>query len=138
MLFRSLEIEGGGRGEERVPLRSAFGNKVTSWLFKTLTAIRVGDTQTGLRAYPPSLLEWLGTVPGERFEYELSLLLQAGKAGISIREDLHHARPYRRYLRTMFRVDDGSDERKIICGNTSISCLLITSPKMISKIIQLH
>ena len=79
-------VLGGRRFTGRVPLRSAFGNKVTSWLFKTLTAIRVGDTQTGLRAYPPSLLEWLGSTPGERFEYELSLLLQARKAGISIRE----------------------------------------------------
>ena len=79
-------VLGGRRFTGRVPLRSAFGNKVTSWLFKTLTAIRVGDTQTGLRAYPPSMLEWLGTIPGERFEYELSLLLQARKAGISIRE----------------------------------------------------
>ena len=73
---------GGRRFTGQVPLRSAVGNKVTSWLFKTLTAIRVGDTQTGLRGYPPSLLEWLGTIPGERFEYELSLLLQARQAGI--------------------------------------------------------
>ena len=79
-------VLGGRRFTGQVPLRSAVGNKVTSWLFKTLTAIRVGDTQTGLRGYPPSLLEWLGTIPGERFEYELSLLLQARQAGIGIRE----------------------------------------------------
>lgn len=79
-------VLGGRRFTGQVPLRSAVGNKVTSWLFKTLTGIRVGDTQTGLRAYPPGLLVWLEGIAGERFEYELSLLLQARQAGIGIRE----------------------------------------------------
>ena len=40
-------VLGGRRFTGRVPLRSAFGNKVTSWLFKTLTAIRVSLTRNG-------------------------------------------------------------------------------------------
>ncbi len=79
-------VLGGRRFTGEVPLRSAFGNKVTAWLFRVLTGINVGDTQTGLRAYPPTVLEWLESVPGDRFEYELSLLLQAKRAGIAIRE----------------------------------------------------
>ncbi len=79
-------VLGGRRFTGEVPLRSSFGNKVTSWLFGVLTGIPIGDTQTGLRAYPPGVLEWLISIPGERFEYELSLLLQAGRAGITIRE----------------------------------------------------
>lgn len=62
----------------RVPLRSRFGNDVTRVLFRAITGTPVVDTQTGLRAYPSHLLEWLGQVPGERFEYELNLLLAAG------------------------------------------------------------
>lgn len=79
-------VLGGRRFTGEVPLRSSFGNKVTSWFFGALTGIRIGDTQTGLRAYPPGLLEWLLSVPGDRFEYELSLLLQAKRSGIAIRE----------------------------------------------------
>ena len=39
------------------------------------------DTQTGLRGFAAELLPWLGSVPGERFEYELNQLLAA------VRED---------------------------------------------------
>ncbi|WP_185711088.1 bifunctional glycosyltransferase family 2/GtrA family protein [Arachnia propionica] len=79
-------VLGGRRFTGRVPLRSRIGNTTTTWLFQALTGIGIGDTQTGLRAYPPSLLEWLQSVPGERFEYELRLLLQARDAGVGIRE----------------------------------------------------
>ena len=40
------------------------------------------DTQTGLRGYLSELLGWLQQVGGERFEYELNLLLQARAAGV--------------------------------------------------------
>lgn len=79
-------VLGGRRFTGEVPLRSRFGNRVTAWLFSALTGIGVGDTQTGLRAYPPTLLDWLLSVPGDRFEYELSLLLDARSAQVTIKE----------------------------------------------------
>ncbi len=42
------------------------------------------DTQTGLRGYPASMLPWLRSVRGERYEYELNLLLEAKQAGYAI------------------------------------------------------
>jgi glycosyltransferase involved in cell wall biosynthesis len=72
----------GVRGfDGRVPLRSRFGNSVTRLLFRAATGYPVRDTQTGLRAYPHTLLDWLLTVPGERFEYEMNVLLHAARAG---------------------------------------------------------
>ncbi|MFZ1911970.1 MAG: bifunctional glycosyltransferase family 2/GtrA family protein [Propionicimonas sp.] len=70
----------------RVPLRSRVGNQVTSAVFALVTGTRLGDTQTGLRGYPHRLLDWLLAVPGERFEYELNLLLRASREGLRIRE----------------------------------------------------
>lgn len=70
----------------RVPLRSRIGNSVTSKLFGLATGHSLGDTQTGLRGYPAALLDWLDTVPGERFEYELNLLLGATGAGYRIEQ----------------------------------------------------
>ncbi|WP_374453965.1 GtrA family protein [Nocardioides sp.] len=67
-----------------VPLRSRVGNTVTRWLFAAATRTRVADTQTGLRGLPAHLLGWAGTVPGERYEYELQVLLHAGRAGIAL------------------------------------------------------
>lgn len=79
-------VLGARRFTGRVPLRSRVGNQVTTAVFRAVTGQRVSDTQTGLRAYPRALLSWLRTVPGERFEYELSLLLRAKEAGVAIRE----------------------------------------------------
>ncbi|WP_129339286.1 glycosyltransferase [Cellulomonas endophytica] len=69
-----------------VPLRSRAGNAVTRAAFRLVTGRAVTDTQTGLRGYPAGTLPWLLTVPGDRFEYELHLLLAAGRAGQDLRE----------------------------------------------------
>jgi glycosyltransferase involved in cell wall biosynthesis len=69
-----------------VPLRSRLGNTTTRLLFRAATGHPVTDTQTGLRAYPGTLLGWLATIPGDRFEYELNALLQATRAGHPIDE----------------------------------------------------
>ncbi|MDR7253159.1 putative flippase GtrA [Nocardioides sp. BE266] len=68
--------------DAHVPLRSRIGNTVTRWLFTAATRTRVTDTQTGLRGLPAGLLEWACSVPGERYEYELQVLLHAGRSGI--------------------------------------------------------
>ena len=68
-----------------VPARSRFGNTATRWLFRLATGEHISDTQTGLRGYPAAMLPWLRGVPGERYEYELNLLLEAKQAGYRIR-----------------------------------------------------
>ena len=67
-----------------VPARSRFGNNATRLLFTLATGERIADTQTGLRGYPASMLPWLRSVHGERYEYELNLLLEARQAGYAI------------------------------------------------------
>lgn len=69
-----------------VPSRSRLGNAVTRRMFMLTTGIDLMDTQTGLRAYPAEMLEWLCGVEGERFEYELELLLRAHGAGHAVVE----------------------------------------------------
>lgn len=69
-----------------VPLRSRFGNAATRLMFAAATHTRISDTQTGLRAYRPELLGWLQSVEGDRFDYELRLLLAANDADIPIAE----------------------------------------------------
>jgi glycosyltransferase involved in cell wall biosynthesis len=74
------------RFDTRTPLRSRFGNTLTQALFRAVTGHGVQDTQTGLRAYPAGLLQWLCTIPGDRFEYEMNVLLYAAGAGHPIDE----------------------------------------------------
>ena len=69
-----------------VPTRSRFGNAVTRLVFAAATRSRIGDTQTGLRAFAPELHPWLQGVEGDRFEYELNMLLLAKRDGIEILE----------------------------------------------------
>lgn len=70
----------------RVPLRSRIGNDVTRLVFRVATGLQLTDTQTGLRGYPASLLGWLGSIKGQRFEYELDVLLAARRAGVPFHE----------------------------------------------------
>ncbi|GAA4586342.1 putative flippase GtrA [Actinoplanes octamycinicus] len=69
-----------------VPARSRCGNAATRVLFRLVTGLAVTDTQTGLRGYPARMLGWLGQVPGDRFEYELRLLLRAARERLAVDE----------------------------------------------------
>lgn len=70
----------------RVPWKSRLGNKGASLILKLATGMDIKDTQTGLRGYPHRMLSWLLSVEGDRFEYELNLLLTAKKSGVTIRQ----------------------------------------------------
>ena len=74
-------VLGARRVGAQMPLRSRIGNTATRVLFRAVTGREVADTQTGLRGYPGALLPWLCSVPGERFEYEMNVLLEAARAG---------------------------------------------------------
>lgn len=62
-----------------VPARSRIGNTATSALFWLATGWKLKDTQTGLRAFPVALLAALLEVQGDRYEYELRVLLHLAK-----------------------------------------------------------
>lgn len=74
-------VLGARRFTGAVPLRSRFGNAATRVAFRLGTGVPVQDTQTGLRGYPSAMLPWLLDVPGDRFEYELAVLLRAADEG---------------------------------------------------------
>ncbi len=79
-------IIGSRRFHGKVPFKSRFGNTLTRWLFALSTRVRVYDTQSGLRAFSPADIPFLLSVPGERYEYELNVLMHATRKGIPIRE----------------------------------------------------
>lgn len=59
-----------------IPWRSRAGNKFTSGLVRVLFGRYLADTQTGLRGLPVEQLKDLAGVKGERFEYEMNVLLR--------------------------------------------------------------
>ncbi len=72
--------------EKNVPLRSRFGNNSTIKLFKFLYKTKISDTQTGLRAFSYSQLDFLLNIDGDRFEYEMNMLVQYAKKRKDIKE----------------------------------------------------
>lgn len=70
----------------KVPFRSIFGNKLTSVVFLLAKGKKVTDTQTGLRGFSKDMIPWLCSIEGERFEYEMNMLLEAEDSGYEIKE----------------------------------------------------
>ena len=62
-----------------VPLRSRFGNAWSRYFFFLLTGVMIYDTQTGLRGMPRDLLPELVAMPGDRYEYEMRMLVAAAR-----------------------------------------------------------
>lgn len=69
-----------------VPQRSRRGNLTTRRLFDFLYGLKLDDTQTGLRAFSYSLLPELLKIKGNRFEYEMNMLVRFKKLEIPIKE----------------------------------------------------
>ncbi len=69
-----------------VPWKSRAGNVITRNVFRFLCGIKVTDTQTGLRAFSRELVARLIVASGERYEFCSSVLIEAKKLDITIRE----------------------------------------------------
>ena len=72
--------------KDGTPIRSLFGNTLTKLVFRLSTGISVSDTQTGLRAFGSELLPFMLSVNGERYEYEMNVLLECSRQELSIKE----------------------------------------------------
>lgn len=57
------------------PFRSLLGNTTTSLVFRLLFRKYIKDTQSGLRAFPIEELDELLKLKGERYEYEMNVLI---------------------------------------------------------------
>lgn len=71
---------------EYVPFKSKFGNKLTSFIFALLYGKSIQDTQTGLRGIPKEFVPQYLLLPGERFEYEIHMLIYAVRYHQQIKE----------------------------------------------------
>lgn len=69
-----------------VPIKSSFGNKTTTEVFKILYGKLITDTQTGLRGLSYDFAKDCIDLHGERFEYEINMLIYATKLKVNICE----------------------------------------------------
>lgn len=68
-----------------IPPKSRFGNKTTSAVFKLLYGVWLPDTQTGLRAFRREELPAMIAVAGDRYEYEMNVLIDCARRKFPIR-----------------------------------------------------
>ena len=71
----------------KIPFRSRWGNAITRQVFAAASGTPVRDTQTGLRAFGREAMARFIDIPGERYEYEINMLLYAAQNGIEILEE---------------------------------------------------
>lgn len=70
-----------------VPARSMVGNTITRHVYSLATGVDVRDTQTGLRAFGRYMIPELLEIKGERYEYEINVLLELAREGRPIIEE---------------------------------------------------
>lgn len=70
----------------KVPFRSKFGNSLTKLVFLVAAGKKCTDTQTGLRGFSRDLFDFMLNVKGNRYEYEMNVLMQTAQGGIAIQE----------------------------------------------------
>ncbi len=70
--------------DQNTPRRSLVGNRISAKTLQLLYGINLNDTQTGLRAISKKYFEWLLSLKGERYEYELNMLIYSKNIGLGI------------------------------------------------------
>ncbi|WP_061280706.1 bifunctional glycosyltransferase family 2/GtrA family protein [Leptospira interrogans] len=80
-------ILGSRKFDKDVPFRSLLGNKITSIVFAFLIGRRLIDTQTGLRGIPTKFLSTCLRLSGERYEYEMNMLISTKEHRLRIFEE---------------------------------------------------
>lgn len=72
--------------DSTVPIRSKIGNTITKFIYRVSTGIDIYDTQTGLRAFSNKLTNYMLSIYGNRYEYEMNVLLYLNRNNIKYKE----------------------------------------------------
>jgi glycosyltransferase involved in cell wall biosynthesis len=72
--------------EKNVPLRSWFGNTLTNKVADICFGLHISDTQTGLRGIGREHIPLLLSIPYDRYEFEMEMLIRFKRSGISFNE----------------------------------------------------
>lgn len=79
-------ILGKRKWDKETPLRSRIENTITRFVFKMHTGLKIYDTQTGLRAFTYKLTDYMLANNGNRYEYEMNVLLNLRQNKIKYHE----------------------------------------------------
>ena len=83
---KSTLVLGSRKRSKKTPLKSFLGNMITCFTFDLITHNKIYDTQTGLRAFHSKLIDYMLQIEGDRFEYEMNVLLNLKRNNIKVKE----------------------------------------------------
>lgn len=99
---------------DTVPFLSRLQNRVTRFLFFLASGHSIADTQSGLRAFSQDLIPMLLKIPGERYDYEMNVLLACARKKVPVEERSiqtifyqHNAGSHFRVLKDSLRIYAG-------------------------------
>ncbi|MBQ5973620.1 MAG: glycosyltransferase family 2 protein [Oscillospiraceae bacterium] len=105
LLRRGESFVLGVREFRRMPFRSKMGNGLSRFVFALSASYWLSDNQTGLRGFAREQLPAMLRVPGERYDYELSVLWYAALGGVPIRQltiqTIYHDNNAKTHFRTV-------------------------------------
>ena len=100
----------------QVPPRSKFGNRCTIGVFRLFFGMKISDTQTGLRAFPTSVLPDLIAIEGDRYEFETNMLFFMSRNSTPFEEVV---------IDTVYIDDNSSSHFRVIRDSLRIYGLII-------------
>ena len=83
---RSTLALGKREWDKHTPIRSRIGNYLTRKIYQKTTELTIYDTQTGLRAFSNKLIDYMLNTEGNRYEYEMNVLLNLRQHNIKCQE----------------------------------------------------
>ncbi len=102
--------------QDDVPARSRFGNRCTSVVFKLAHGCYLRDTQTGLRGIPNKLIPLFADLRGERYEYEMNMLIECSRRNIKMVEEP---------IKTVYIDDNSSSHFKVFRDSGKIYWIIL-------------
>ena len=72
--------------DNKTPLSNRLGNKITRSVFKRKTGQLIYDTQSGLRCFSYKIIDYMLSISGSRYEYEMNVLLNLKRNNIKVHE----------------------------------------------------
>jgi putative flippase GtrA len=73
--------------DKSTPMRSLFGNVITQYVFRLFVGKKIPDTQSGLRCIPMTMIPDLLRLEGEKYEFEMNMLISTKIAHIDIMDE---------------------------------------------------
>lgn len=106
------------------PLKSKIGNYIASRSLRIINNIEISDTQTGLRAIGREHFSWLMELPGNRYEYEINMIIYSKNISLNIETVIVESKYYNSNKGSHFNAigDSALILFHMIMGFTVIKC----------------